>query len=54
MDFLGANIFFHLKELTLLVVIKFWGVGGSFVFSYSCSKSLVVSIYSLTVSLLFS
>ena len=28
---LGANIFFHLKELTLLVVIKFWGVGGVFV-----------------------
>ena len=24
--------FFHLKELTLLVVIKFWGVGGVFVF----------------------
>ena len=23
--------FFHLKELTLLVVIKFWGVGGVFV-----------------------
>ena len=23
--------FFHLKELALLVVIKFWGVGGVFV-----------------------
>ena len=27
----GGKHFFHLKELTLLVVIKFWGVGGSFV-----------------------
>ena len=28
----GGRHFFHLKELALLVVIKFWGVGGSFVF----------------------
>ena len=27
----GGRHFFHLKELTLLVVIKFWGVGGVFV-----------------------
>ena len=27
----GGKHFFHLKELTLLVVIKFWGVGGVFV-----------------------
>ena len=27
----GGKHFFHLKELALLVVIKFWGVGGSFV-----------------------
>ena len=44
MDFLGADIFVHLKEVALLVVIMFWGVGGSFVYSYSCSKSLVVSM----------
>ena len=29
----GGKHFFHLKELALLVVIKFWGVGGAFVFS---------------------
>ena len=27
----GGRHFFHLKELALLVVIKFWGVGGVFV-----------------------
>ena len=27
----GGKHFFHLKELALLVVIKFWGVGGVFV-----------------------
>ena len=26
--------FFHLKEVALLVVIKFWGVGGVFVLIY--------------------
>ena len=43
--------FFHLKEVALLVVIKFWGVGGAFVLSYSLlksySKSDEVSMYSL-------
>ena len=27
----GGRHFFHLKELTLLVVFKFWDVGGVFV-----------------------
>ena len=47
----GGKHFFHLKELALLVVIKFWGVGGAFVLSYSLlksySKSDEVSMYSL-------
>ena len=33
----GGKHFFHLKELTLLVVIKFWGVGGVFVLIYVLS-----------------
>ena len=47
----GGRHFFHLKEVALLVVIKFWGVGGAFVLSYSLlksySKSDEVSMYSL-------
>ena len=47
----GGKHFFHLKELALLVVIKFWDVGGAFVLSYSLlksySKSDEVSMYSL-------
>ena len=31
----GGRHFFHLKELALLVVIKFWGVGGVFVLSFN-------------------
>ena len=27
----GGRHFFHLKEVALLVVIMFWGVGGAFV-----------------------
>ena len=27
----GGRHFFHLKEVALVVVIKFWGVGGAFV-----------------------
>ena len=27
----GGRHFFHLKEVALLVVIKFWDVGGAFV-----------------------
>ena len=50
----GGRHFFHLKELTLLVVIKFWGVGGSVDLSYSLfksySKSDEVSMYSLISS----
>ena len=33
----GGRHFFHLKEVALLVVIKFWGVGGVFVLIYFLS-----------------
>ena len=36
----GGKHFFHLKELTLLVVIKFWGVGGVFVLIYFLSMKV--------------
>ena len=38
----GGRHFFHLKELTLLVVIKFWGVGGVFVSGLARSINSVV------------
>ena len=33
----GGRHYFHLKELALVVVIKFWGVGGVFVLIYVLS-----------------
>ena len=33
----GGRHFLHLKELALLVVIKFWGVGGVFVLTWFLS-----------------
>ena len=43
----GGKHFFHLKELALLVVIKFWGVGGSFVFFDFYLYNYVFSFYTL-------
>ena len=43
----GGKHFFHLKELTLLVVIKFWGVAGSFVFFDVYLYNYLFSFYTL-------
>ena len=45
----GGKHFFHLKELTLLVVIKFWGVGGVFVLLVFFS---LIFIYRLKFSII--
>ena len=52
----GGRHFIHLKELALLVVIKFWGVGGVFVllvffsliFIYSLKFQYNYNIYDFT------
>ena len=49
----GGRHFFHLKELTLLVVIMFWGVGGVFGFRVGFLSPFAPASTTLSSSSLF-